>query len=50
MVEMLKPHRITKEQYEQLRAKGLEKHLAIMPYNGTVVVIVTGKQIGRAHV
>ena len=37
MVEMLKPHRITKEQYEQLRAKGLEKHLAIMPYNGTVV-------------
>lgn len=34
---MLKPHRITKEQYEQLQKKGLQEHLSIMPYNGTVV-------------
>ena len=37
MDEMLKPHRITKEQYEQLQKKGLQEHLSIMPYNGTVV-------------
>ena len=34
---MLKPHKITKEQYEQLKMKGLEEHLSIMPYDGIVV-------------
>ena len=34
---MLKPHKITKEQYEQLKMKGLEEHLAIIPYDGIVV-------------
>ena len=34
---MLKPHKITKEQYEQLKMKGLEEHLSIVPYDGIVV-------------